>query len=75
MKILNDTLKNPRGKWSRKSLTAFASFAFAVSYEAICMWTGRGCNEYVFNGLLMLCAACLGLSVWDKQNNSNYESE
>lgn len=65
--LIDDTLKSPDGKWSRKSLTAFFSFSFALTYEAICMLTDKGCNEYVFEGLLILSATCLGLTVWDKK--------
>ena len=67
MKILNDTLKK-RGKFSRKSLTAFASFNLAWVYELIFPFFKIETKEYVFNGFLMICTATLGLTVWDKKN-------
>ena len=30
IKILEDTLKSPNGKWSRKSLTMFSSWIMAI---------------------------------------------
>lgn len=69
-KLINDTLKSPDGKWSRKSLTAFAAFASAIVYEFILPlpipYLGLQTKEYVFISLLTLVGATLGLTVWDK---------
>lgn len=66
MKIINDTLKH-EGKWSRKSLTAFFGFFFALSYEAVLPFFEIETKEYVFVTLLALVGAVLGLTVWDKK--------
>lgn len=68
MKIIDDTLKNPdTGRWSRKSLTAFTSFAFALAYEVVLPFFELPTKEYVFITLLTLTGATLGLTVWDKK--------
>ena len=61
-KIVRDTLQNEQGKFSRKSITAFFSFAFAVSYELLSMIKGFESSEYVFNGLIFTCLTCLGIA-------------
>lgn len=70
MKIINDTLKNA-GKYSRKSVTAFASFNLSWVYEFVLPFFGMQTKEYVFSGLLMLCGATLGLTVWDKKKENS----
>lgn len=74
MKIINDTLKNKAGVWSRKSLTAFASFHMAIAYEIIFPLLNLPTKEYVFITLLTLTGSVLGLTVWDKSNNKNEEN-
>lgn len=66
MNIIFETLKNPKGKWSRKSLTAFASFGFAIVYEFVFPFFNFQTKEYVFISLLALSGSVLGLTVWDK---------
>lgn len=70
MKIINDTLKNKNGQWSRKSLTAFVSFNFAILYELIFPLLKIPTKEYVFITLLTLTASVLGLTVLDKNKNN-----
>lgn len=70
MKIFNDTLKNKTGIYSRKSLTALASFALAISYEFILPWFSFQTKEYVFMTLLGLTGATLGMTVWDKKQKT-----
>ena len=67
MKLIDDTLKGLDGKWSRKSLTAFASFTFALTYEGVGMICELPTKEYVFSTLLLLSGSVLGLTVWDKK--------
>jgi hypothetical protein len=73
-KIINDTLREPDGKWSRKSLTTFVAFHSAIIYEFILPFISNKAgfefthNQYVFDGLLLLVAATLGLTVWDKKH-------
>lgn len=74
MKIINDTLKTPSGKWSRKSLTAFTSFVFALIYESgLPIIFKIETKEYVFITLLALTATSLGLTVVDKLKIENNE--
>lgn len=72
-KILKDTLSN-NGKYSRKSLTAFAAFNLAWVYEMILPFFGMNTKEYVFTGFLLLCGSTLGLTVWDKKKNNNNDT-
>jgi NRPS condensation-like uncharacterized protein len=67
--IINDTLKY-KGKWSRKSLTAFSSFTLGIIYEMILPFLGIVTKEYVFITLLTLTGSVLGLTVWDKSNTN-----
>jgi len=80
-KILNDTLKSPNGKWSRKSLTMFASFAVSVilgAYIVCCnLFTATPISEKaidVFQGFMMLTGVLSGVSVWDKQAGGNSQT-
>jgi len=73
MKIINDTLKNKNGQWSRKSLTAFASFMIGISYETLFPIWGIPTKDYVFITLLTLTGSVLGLTVWDKKTNETSE--
>ena len=72
MKIIDDTLKN-RGKYSRKSLTAFFAFHLGIIYEFALPFFGLNTKEYVFTTLLILVGSVLGLTVWDKKNATNNE--
>lgn len=70
MKLISDTLKNPQGKWSRKSLTTFVSFinAIAVGWFIV---VAENVNIYaisVFYGFLGLGGGALALTVIDKMN-------
>lgn len=72
MKIINDTLKNPQGKWSRKSLTAFVSFINAILLGWFIV-ISENVNIYaisVFYGFLGLGGGTLALTVIDKIKNS-----
>lgn len=69
-KIINDTLKY-KGKWGRKSLTAFSSFVLGIIYEMVLPFFGMVTKEYVFITLLTLTGSVLGLTVWDKSSNAS----
>ena len=58
---------NDEGKFGRKSVTAFVSFLFAITYEVLLPWFGIPTKEYVFITLITLVATILGLTVWDKK--------
>jgi anionic cell wall polymer biosynthesis LytR-Cps2A-Psr (LCP) family protein len=75
MKIFNDILKGPDGKYSRKSLTMFVSFISSVvlgTYIVVANYiTDIPINQYaidVFQGFLLLVGTLSGVTVWDKQN-------
>ena len=73
MKIINDTLKNPEGKYSRKSLTALVSFFNAIVVGWYILYTPN-VNVYaisVFYGFLGLGGGTLALTVVDKIKNGN----
>lgn len=74
-KIITDTLKH-RGKWSRKSLTAFVSFIVAVIIGVYIVVSDfvleQEINRYaisVFYGFLGLGGGTLALTVIDKIKN------
>ena len=69
-KIINDTLKSPNGKWSRKSLTMFASFLATVLLGIKIVFSKEVNTSAidVFQGFLLLVGALSGITVWDKQN-------
>jgi hypothetical protein len=82
MKIIDDTLKSPNGKYSRKSLTSFVAFVFALGLGLYIVISDyiieREINRYaidVFQSLLLLVGATLGLTVWDKQNLYKNETD
>ena len=69
-KLINDTLKSPGGKWSRKSLTMLVSFMVTILL-AIKIVFSKEINSSavdVFQGFLLLVGALSGITVWDKQN-------
>ena len=73
MKIFSDTLKSPNNKWSRKSLTLFASFAISIVLGLYIVASDyileEEINKYaieVFNGFMLLVAALTGATVADK---------
>lgn len=77
-KLINDTLKSPSGKWSRKSLTMFISFVISINLGTYIVVSDyvlkQEINRYaidVFQGFLILTGALSGVTVWDKMSNSN----
>lgn len=73
MKLINDTLKSPNGKWSRKSLTLFVSFVIAVILGFYIVLSDfilkTEINKYsieVFDSFMLLVAALTGATVADK---------
>lgn len=72
MKIITDILKE-RGKWSIKRIVIFTAYLFALCYELIALFYSLNSKEYVFNGLLLLVATGLGLTVYAKQKKFSDE--
>lgn len=69
MKIIDDTLKNPRtGEWSRKNLTSFVSLIFAIAYVSYCTVYDKTLHEFVVLNFLALAGGMLGVSSWEKLN-------
>lgn len=67
MKIINETLKNPKtGQWSRKNLTSFTSFVFAMFYAGYGLLFGGEVHDFVVFGFLSLSGGMLGVSSWEK---------
>ncbi len=73
LKLFKDTLQGPNGKWSRKSLTMFVSFAISIIlgfYIVISDYIlNEEINRYaieVFSGFLILTGALSGVTVFDK---------
>lgn len=85
MKIVDDTLKSPNGKWSRKSLTAFVSFSMAIflgSFIAVyAPLKGIILSQYattVFDSFMIMGGYLLGVSVADKfiiKNNKEVKKD
>jgi hypothetical protein len=77
-KIINDTLKGPTGKYSRKSLTMFSSWIMAILtgvYITLSDYIiNQEINKYaieVFYGFLLLAGGTSAITVWDKIKNKN----
>lgn len=71
--LIKDTLKNPQGKWSRKSLTMFASFAFSILLGTYIVVSDKILDEEVnryaievFDSFMILVGALSGVTVLDK---------
>jgi len=80
-KILNDTLKGPSGRYSRKSLTMLTSFSISIILGLYIVFSDRILNKEinryaidVFYGFLMLTGGLSGVTVWDKSRNNNNDN-
>lgn len=76
-KIINDTLKSPNGKWSRKSLTMLSSWIMAILSGIFInvsdYFLPKEINPYaiqVFFGFLMLAGGTTAMTVYEKINNT-----
>lgn len=77
-KLINDILKSPNGKWSRKSVMMLTSFIVSIllgTYIVVSNYiTETPINNYaidVFQGFLLFTGTLSGITVWDKQNMFN----
>lgn len=73
-KLINDTLKNKDGIWSRKSLTIFVTFVFVLVLGTFIVISDKildkEVNRYsieVFNSLLLFEMSLLGLTEISKK--------
>lgn len=72
MRIFRDTLTNPQtGRYSRKSVTAFASFFIAVVLAMSHHFFGYTLNETIFNDFLLLGGGSIMLSSAEKAYNKH----
>lgn len=68
-KLIDETLKNPKnGQWSRKNLTSFLAFVFAMFYAGYGLVFEKEIHDFVVIGFLSLTASLLGISSWEKKN-------
>jgi hypothetical protein len=74
--IINDTLKSPDGKWSRKSLTMLSAWIMAILSGIFILisdyFLSEEINKYaidVFYGFLLLAGGTSAMTVWDKVRN------
>jgi len=68
-KLIKDTLMNPNtGQWSRKNITCFVSFMWAIIYSGYGLYSEKDIQEFVVIGFLSLSAGLLGISSWEKKN-------
>lgn len=70
MKLIDETLKNPKtGQWSRKNITSFVSFIFAMVYSLTgSYWADGQVHEFIVVSFLGLSGGMLGVSSWEKFN-------
>ncbi len=74
MKLLRDTLTSPgSGRFSRKSMTAFASFSIAVVLAMSEHFCGYELNQTVFNDFLLLGGGSIMLSSAEKVADKYHE--
>ena len=81
-KIIDDTLKSPNGKWSRKSLTTFVSFIISIITGVYIVISHYFTNNpistdaiLVFFGFLTMAGYSNHLSLKDKIENRNSEND
>lgn len=83
IKILEDTLKSPNGKWSRKSLTMFSAWIMSILSGIFIhvsdYFLPKEINPYaiqVFFGFLMLAGGTTAMTVYEKlKTNINNKTE
>lgn len=82
-KLINDLLKTPSGKYSRKSIIIMITFIFVLMLGTFIVLSDkvleRQVNRYaadIFDSLLIFLSVLLGVSVWDKKvENKNTPTE
>lgn len=61
-KIIDDTLKSPHGKWSRKSLTMFVSFIVSILLGAFIVVSNYFTEVPVNNDAILVFAGFLSMA-------------
>lgn len=66
-KIINDTLKDAKGKWAHKRVLSFSSFWFGVVYSFLpAIYPAFEVHEFVVLCAFGLSAGCLGIDLQQK---------
>lgn len=81
MKIINDTLKKPNGKWDKQALTMFVSFIMAIflgTYIVVSdFFLNKEINPYaiVVEGYFIgLSGGTAVLNIWNKKVDSRIDN-
>jgi len=75
MKIIDDTLKTPKGKWSRTSLTMFVCLFSALSYLFYETIKNNTFHIQAFLFLLSVAVGLKGIDVFDKHKMKKIDNE
>jgi len=73
-KMIDDTLKEPNGKWSRKSLTMFTAFACGIlsGFYIVFMYETYSLEVYIV--FMMMATGQSILAYKEKKNSLNKEN-
>lgn len=74
-KIINDTLKSPEGKWSRKNLTMFTSFVVAIIIGFFIVVNYEQSATEIFYGFILLSGGTSVLALYDKIKGKQINKE
>jgi len=69
MKLINDTLKKPNGKWDKQALTMFVAFVCTIITGFFIVLT-KEVNHYaidVFFGFVALSSGQAAMNIWNKK--------
>jgi uncharacterized membrane protein SpoIIM required for sporulation len=74
MKLLNDTLKKPSGKWDKQALTMFVAFCITIILGCYIVtsdyFLSKEINRYaidVFFGFVALSSGQAAMNIWNKK--------
>ncbi len=73
-KLINDTFKTDKGKWSRKSIQIFFAFWVAIFYEFVGMFFEMTTKEYFTIALLTFSFGVVGMTVYKSIKKQKDES-
>lgn len=73
--LINDTLKSPEGKWSRKSLTMFTSFVVAIIMGFYIVIKYEQAATEIFYGFILLSGGTSVLALYDKIKGKQINKE
>jgi hypothetical protein len=74
MKLINDTLKKPSGKWDKQALTMFVAFCITIILGCYIVtsdyFLNKEINRYaidVFFGFVALSSGQAAMNIWNKK--------